>query len=200
MTDLFIDREPAGVKQSVQTWADVLTDLDAQLDARGRVLTEVQFDGVGEPTYREPHVLARRLSTLERIDVATTTPEALLTDCLRESAGSVNHLRAESMRTAGLFRLPDVAPASERLAWIASELGQLMVLVRTLQGPLGIVTADPDGDSGAEVRELARFGALLESLLDAQRTGDHYAIADILEYDLTPFLQAWQTRFEALAA
>lgn len=197
MTELFIDREPAGLRESVQTWADLLTDVDRQLDGRGRVLTEVVFDGVGEPTYREPGSLARRLSTIGRIDLSTATPDALLRDCFRESAQSVRALMAECAGAARLLRTADVRRAYEHLAALATALGQLILLIRTLEG---LDAAGDDGGTRTRLAELAQFGELLESVMSAQSSRDHFAVADILEYDLTPLLHAWETRFDARAA
>lgn len=200
MPSVFVDEQPIQVSQTMQTWADLLTSIDRQLDACGRVVTDVRFDGVDEPTYREPPALVRPLSQMQQIDLLTATPMELLKACLRDAAGSVRQLRAESARTADLFRTQNVTQAHEVLAVVASELGQLMTLVRTLRGPLGVSIAQSDADAAAQIQEMGRFSALIDSLLEAQRSGDHYTIADILEYDLSPFLHAWQDRFDALAA
>lgn len=200
MPSVFIDDQPVPVTQTMQTWADLLVTIDRQLDARGRVVTDVRFDGVDEPTYREPSSLGRRLTRLRRIDLVSATPTELLKACMKDAAGSVRQLSAESARAADLFRTQHVASAHERLAAVATELGQLMTLVHTLQGPLGIETAQSNADVAAQQQELGRFSELIDALLQAQRSGDSYTIADILEYDLTPFLFAWQVRFDALAA
>jgi hypothetical protein len=200
MPSVFVDEQPVRVTQTMQTWADLLASIDQDLDARGRVVTDVRFDGVDEPTYRESTALRRPLARIDRIDLVTATPMELLKACLRDAAGSVRALSAESARTADLFRTQRVSDAHEGLAAVASELGQLMTLVHTLQGPLGISTAQSAPDATAQSQELSRFSGLIDALLGAQRSGDHYTIADILEYDLAPFLYAWQVRFDALAA
>lgn len=199
MTHLFIDREAATFDQSAQTWADLLNALDRALDARGRVVTEVHFDGVGEPTFRAPGALATPLTSVARIDAATATPDELLRDCLLEAAGSVALLGAECPRVASLFRTTDVTHAQARLATLAQELGQLMQLIQTLQGPLGLATAATDESPADERAELDRFTTFVSGVLDAERGGDYLTVADMLEDDLVPFLRAWQGRFERLA-
>jgi len=200
MPSVFVDDVPVAVTQTMQTWADLLTTIDQQLDVRGRVVTDVRFDGVDEPTYREPPALVRPLSRIRRIDLVTATPMDLLKACMKDAAGSVRQLSAESARTADLFRTRHVTNAHEGLAALATELGALMTLVRTLQGPLGIATAQSNADAAAQQHQLGQFSELIDALIQAQRSGDHHTIADILEYDLTPFLYAWQVRFDALAA
>lgn len=199
MTHLFIDHQPAEFNHSVQTWADLLIQLDEAMDARGRVLTEVQFDGVGTPTFRDAEMLGRRLATVARVDASTATPHDLLRDCLLEAAGTVAGLSVEAVQVADRYRQTSPGDAHARLAHIATELGQLLVLVQTLQGPLGLVTAAPGEAAGSETSELQRFGTFIDELITAQEGGDFTAVADVLEYDLVPFLHAWQARFERLA-
>lgn len=199
MTHLFIDHQAAEFNQSVQTWADLLRQLDVAMDARGRVLTEVQFDGVSEPTFREPLALTRPLAAVARVDAATATPADLLRDCLLEAAGTVAGLRDEAVQVADRYRTGQPGDGHARLAHIATQLGQLLTLIQTLQGPLGLVTASATEAAGAETVELERFGAFIDDLFQAEQGADHYTVADILEYDLVPFLQSWQTRFERLA-
>lgn len=199
MMHLYIDRQPTALDQSMQTWADLLSRLDAEMDARGRLLTEVEFDGVGEPTFRDPLVLERSLGSVTRIDATTATPGDLLRDCLLEAAGIVAGLTTEAVAVAERFRDTQPGDGHVRLAHIAQELGQLLVLVQTLQGPLGLVTAGAQEAPGAEREELDRLETLVGDLVAAQEAGDHQAVADALEYDLVPFLQAWQARFERLA-
>ncbi len=199
MTHLFIDRQPIDFNQSVQTWADLLTQLDADLDASGRVLTEVQFDGVGDPTFRDPGALTRRLIAVGRIDAATATPADLLRDCLLEAAGTVSGLHDEAMKVAEQFRTVRPGGAHLRLGHLAEALGQLVVLVQTLQGPLGLDLARLDDPTAAGDADLARLSGIIDALVAAQGGADTLTVADILEDDLLPFLRAWQTRFERLA-
>jgi hypothetical protein len=200
MASVYVDDQPVPVAQSMQTWADVLTSIDRDLDARGRVVANVRFDGVDEPTYREASTLARPLSRVGCIDLLTATPEAFLKMCLRDAVGSVRRLGDISSRTADLFRTSDLTGANEGLAAVAGELGQMMTLVGTLQGPLGVSTARSEADAVLQGEEMGRLSVMVDALLRAQRSGDAYAVADLLEYDLAPVLRAWETRFEALAA
>lgn len=199
MTHLFVDREAAALDQSAQTWADVLRDLDQLMTTQGRVVTEVHFDGVDEPTFRGPAALARSLAVVTRIDAATATPGDLLRDCLIEAAGSVALLGTECPRVANLFRTADVAEAHMRLAALANELSQLMVLIHTLQGPLEQVLVRTGETVADERMELEQFTLFVTALLEAERNGDYLTVADVLEDDLAPFLRSWQARFERLA-
>lgn len=199
MTHLFIDRQAVAFTQSVQTWAELLTEVDRTMDARGRVLTEVQFDGVGDPTYRETDALTRPLSGIGRIDAVTATPDDLVRECLLEAAGTVSALCDEAMHVSEQFRSARRGDAHDRLGRLASELGQLVVLVQTLQGPLGLDLSRLDSEADAHAVDMAGLGSQVDALVAAQGGADYYAIADILEYDLLPFLRTWQTRFERLA-
>jgi len=201
MPSVLLDATPFTLRQDMKTWADLLAAIDRDLDVRGRVVTDVRFGGVDEPSYREPSSLTRRLADRGRVEIVTATPDELVRSCLRDAAASVRALTGETARAADLFRTQQrVSTAHERLAVVASELAQLMALVQTLQGPLGLSLAPTPAEAAAQRHDLETFTGLLEGLLEAQRAGDHYAVADILEYDLAPFLHRWQARFDALAA
>jgi hypothetical protein len=199
MTRLFIDHHTVEIDRPVRTWADLLENLDQVMERRGRVLTEVQFDGVGEPTFREPDALARQLTTIARIDAVSTTPADLLRDCLLEAAGTVAVLTAEATDVAVVFRGNQPQAGQARLGGVAEQLGQLLLLVQTLQGPLRLVTRDAGEPADGERLELERLGVFVEDLIAGQRSADYQTVADTLEYDIAPFLQTWQARFERLA-
>lgn len=200
MTNLFIDHRTVEFDQSVQTWADLLQEIDDTLERQGRLVTEVQFDGVGEPTFREPDVLLRRLESVSRIEAWTATPHDLLRDCLLDAAGSVAGLSDEAVLLAERFRNPIEADTHHRLSQLASDLGQFVRLVDTLRGALQSASVQCDDPEVTTRATLDKLDGLVDVLLVAHRTTDFLTVADILEYELAPMLRGWQTGFERLAA
>src|SRR2546422_961622 len=78
MSDVFVDGARRALGNTPNTWGELLGTLDADLGGRGVLLAAVRFDGVEEPAFREPSVTARALTTVQRVDVETATPDALL--------------------------------------------------------------------------------------------------------------------------
>ena len=123
---------------------------------------------------------------------SSTPPEpALVSQFLAEAGTAVAALADETGRIAGLFRRHDLKPANESLAVLPAELRNFIVAVSVVEGQLGIDPASLTIDDLTPSDQIVRLSAWLESLIDAQANEDGLTIADILEFDLEPFLQAW---------
>jgi hypothetical protein len=142
----------------------------------------------------------------EEISVTETSVEAVvlppeeMSQFFREAAGGVTAIADELQRIGALFRSADPRPANEALTGLPVELRQFIVLVNVLDTQLRIPAAEITVDDLAPADQLARLGAWLESLVDAQINDDPLTIADILEYDLEPFLRRWQEILSARIA
>lgn len=199
MTDIFIDRTRHTSAYRASDWGDLLTALDADLDARGVVVTAVRFDGVDQPTFRHPSATTRDLNTIRQVHLETARPEVLLRQCLADAADAVGHMGGQVDRIATLFRRRELQLANQGLAQLAADLGAFVALVDTLRGPIGLDAACLAIDGASVEVQIARLHSRLESLLEAQRQEDWLTIGDILEYDLAPTLRAWRERLEELA-
>ena len=111
---------------------------------------------------------------------------------LREAAAAVDVLAGEVARAAGLFRRFEVKEGNDVLAAVPGELRNFIVMMTIVDGQLGLDGATLVLDGLVPAEQVTRLGQWLQSLVEAQTNGDALTIADILEYDLEPFLRAWQ--------
>jgi hypothetical protein len=199
MSDVFVDGAGHARGNACKTWGELLQELDAELGGRGLQLVVVRFDGVEEPAFREPSALALPLAAVQRVDVETATPDALLRQSLADFAEGIGQTADEVARVSGLFRQDDVSPANEGLARLTGDLNTFAALVTTLRGPsVGIPSERLTIDGVSPEEQIERLAAWLESLIGAQSNQDWLTVADILEYDIEPVLRAWRTRLETL--
>jgi hypothetical protein len=198
MSDVFVDGARHALASTRKTWGELLETLDADLSARGVLLAAVRFDGVEEPAFREPSVTSRSLTTVQRVDVETATPDALLRQSLGESAIAIAQIANEVARVSAQFRRNELAEANQGLARLSGDLHTFVALVTTLRGPLGIAVERLTIDGVSPDEQIERLGAWLESLVGAQSSEDWLTVADILEYDIEPVLRAWRTKLETL--
>ena len=198
MSDVFVDGARRALGNTPNTWGELLETLDADLGGRGVLLAAVRFDGVEEPAFREPSVTARALTTVQRVDVETATPDALLRQSLTEAAVALAQVADDVTRVSTLFRGNDLAAANQGLARLSGDLHTFAALVTTLRGPLGIAVERLTIDGVPPDEQMERLGAWLESLISAQSSQDWLTVADVLEYDIEPILRAWRTRLEEL--
>jgi hypothetical protein len=181
-----------------QSWGDVLSHLETRCAAEGRLLTAVRFDGVDQPSFRDPAVLQQTVATVAVIDIDTSTPTGLLTQSLDEAVSAVGTLAAAAERVGGAFRGFDIDQANCDLGELAQGLGTLIALAQALGQAADVdldVLATPHGTGSKMVADLT---AQAEALIAASQGSDWITVADIIEYDLAPMLRKWSSLFDAL--
>ena len=191
MPQIFVNDLLHPIDTAPQTWGDLLTSLDEQAAGSGLLLTTARFDGVDEPSFREPEVTARRLSDVARVDVETARPTAFLRQCLLDSIGPLDEAAQLATRLSAQYRGNDLAGSHEGLTALATELRGLMALVGMLGGPLGVDLNSFVADGVTASEQLEQFGLALDAIVTAQHSEDWLTVADVLEYDLEPAIQRW---------
>ena len=121
----------------------------------------------------------------------TTLPAELLVQFYAEAAAAVSHLGAGARDTADRFRNGDRKRANDGLSALPAELRNFIVLVNVVDGQLGLEPCELRVDDLSPAQQLTRLSRWFESIVEAQKNGDALTIADILEYDLEPYLGAW---------
>ena len=191
MLQVFVNDTPQTLDVPAGTWGDLLKNLDEQVAGKGLLLTMARFDGVDEPSFRDPEVMARRLSEVARVEVETATPGAFLRQCLLETIGPLDHAAEMSARLSAIYRRRDVSPGHEGLTRLANELRSLISLVAILGGPLEIDLGSLTANGVTVAEQMEEFGIAIDALVSAQESEDWLTVADVLEYDLEPAIRRW---------
>ena len=126
------------------------------------------------------------------VEVVTLTPEELA-QFFQEAAAGVGGIADATGRTAGMFRANNLQPAHDALAALPAELREFIVLVTVVDGQIAAAPGTWTVDDLSPSEQVTRLGHWIESLVEAQANDDALTIADILEYDLEPYLRSWQT-------
>lgn len=191
MPHIFLNDAPHAVEQSPETWGDLLASLDEQVAGQGLLLTTARFDGVDEPSFREPEVTARRLSEVQRVEVETASPAAFLRQCLLDTIRPLDQAADTAGRLGTLYRRQDVSPGHDGLSLLARELRDLTSLVGMLSGPLQIDLSSHVTNGLTVAEQMQEFGMAVDALVTAQESEDWLTVADVLEYDLQPAIRRW---------
>jgi hypothetical protein len=179
-------------------WGDLLQRLDHDANCRGEVVTAVRFDGVDEPTFRQPAQSARALHELSVIELETATPASLLDDALVQAGLAAGAAAAAAGQIATAVRRGDLGDAHPRLTELAEGIRALTWVVGTAAATRGI-SLDPTASDGSVMAvQLGELSGQLVSIVEAQQAQDFLTLADLLEYELQPTLNSWQVLFEAL--
>jgi hypothetical protein len=191
MPQIYLNDSPHAPPGSPKTWGELLEMVDAHADRSGLILSGVRFDGVDEPSFREPAAMARPLSGVTRVDIQTALPAAFLRECLLEAIQPLQATAQTALRLSAIYRSHDVHPGHEGLKTLASDLGAVAVLADMLAGPLGIDLTQVAVEGVTAAQHLQQLEVTIDTLVTAQEAQDWVTVADVLEYDLEPGIRRW---------
>ena len=179
-------------------WGELLERLDRSAAESGKVLTAVRFDGVDQPSFRDPEAAARPLTTHLVVEAEAMAPAALLDDSVGEAIAAARALADGAERIGEAFRGFAVSKANQDLQELAQGIGTLVSIAQALSQAVGI-GLDRVGCDGKTANEMVEsLSSQTDELIKAREAGDWITVADIIEYDLAPLLQQWPQVFETL--
>jgi len=198
MLEFLVNQQPKTLGSGLNTWGEVLEDLDLTCEADRRTVTEVRFDGVDQPSYRSLELAGRPVSSFSRIEVELVDRTHLLRNTLGQAGNSLPVLAASACRAAASFRGHDLTGAHHQLTSLVDAVRTLTILTVASATAAGTDLEDlPCGAyNGSDV--LGGVGVVLDSLAQCQQGRDWTAVADGLEYDLAPALLHWGVVFDAM--
>lgn len=181
------------------TWRQALARLDSAVVRRGLIVTDVRFDGIDEPAFRDADALDRRLSELVCVEVQSGTPASLMERCMADALGAIDVLSHAAVQVADQFRGPAIVPARRRLAELAEGLGTLMAITGAAGLALKVDAERAVHGDRSIASIIAEMTGHLDALIAAQEARDWTRIADVLEHDVEPTLRRWKPVIEVFA-
>lgn len=167
--------------RTVQNWGELLAMLDDECAGQGVVVTEVTFDGVAQPSFREPEMAARPVDAL-RIEVDTARQGDLVLSAVGDALRAIDPLRESALTIANDYRGFDIEAGNRGVAAFARNLASLVELT----GAIAAV-------SGLETGSLTDVSEQVDRLVAARDAGDWVTAADVLEHDVTGVLDQWRS-------
>lgn len=169
----------------------LLSAVEPVLVQSGRIVTALRINGVDEPAFREPDVLARALNAEDDVEVETTPVGVMASNALGDAIHYLPELSDQARAVASGLRGDRVDEGRQGIAGLADNLALLTALVHTADlwaRQAGLAATDWLGDDVAAVERVAG------SLETAAAEADWGRAADALEFDLTAALGAWRER------
>jgi hypothetical protein len=198
MLRLVLNDEEQSLENMPENWGELLEGLDQRAGERGEVVTAVRFDGVEEPTFRQPARTGLVLRNVELVEVETAAPGDLIDEALARASLAVATLATAASQTGESFRGPDLAGANQQLAELGEGVRSLMAILDAGATALGVSLDRLQWNGRPVSSQLGELTGQLESIIDAQQAHDWLTVADILEYDFQPALTTWRPVFDAL--
>jgi hypothetical protein len=189
MSQLHLNGVDTPIDPSLQTWRELLLDLECKRLSKDHVISSVRFDGDEVTHFRGDGTLDLRLESIEQIRVEVIATKQMLQDAVREAEGYLLNLEASLVDVAEAFRNGQAEQANLKLQHIFAGIKMQIALVRGIE-----LSLPPVGQSGtSRVEEtLGQMGPTLQELIVAQTQQDWTLVADILEYELVAHLGSFE--------
>lgn len=191
MPTILLDGQNLTADHGAATWGGLLEVVDRDLSARQLIVTDVWFDGLDEPAFRDPTVLDRHLGDVATVEIASGTPAELMARCLGDAAAAIEPLCEACRQVATLFRGTDIQTANRGLIEVAEGLTTLTSIVGAAGLALEVDLQDVACGQRSALAAVNELSGFVETLIAAQQRADWIALADVLEYDIEPALRNW---------
>jgi hypothetical protein len=189
MPRILLDGSDFKLSAAPLTWGHVLNAVDGRLAGDGRIVTDVRFDGVDEPAFREPDTLERPLESLATVEVVSGTPGGLMDRCLEEATAAIAPLCTAAVELGERYRDHDLRPANQGLVELADGLTSLIGIVGAAGLALHVDLRQEECREQVATTIVSELGGHLEALVTAQEASDWLTVADVLQFDIEPSLK-----------
>lgn len=189
--NIWIDGNPV-VSAAIrgQNLEDILGELQEDHVPQDRMVGEVVLNG---RTYSEdlPHAaLEVGRDEIDTLELFTRSSAEVAVHFMTHGQKIVDSMRASLPKITEMFRLGDEAEANEHYLRFLESLHLLMGMLEQVGGVMGIDFATPVDDQGSLNEHLQLMAQIVSQLLQIQEQNDWIYLADVLEYELTPLLEA----------
>lgn len=202
--EVYLDGKPMEGELIGANLGDMLDDLmDNRLD-NDRTIREVKVNGANFEAAAMGPAGGLARAEIMRLDVETLDTNEVAQHFLARAHVFVGPIVQAVEQVAELFRVGDEQEASEHYLRV---LESIQLFMQTLQSTREALSLDFDAARAEGVSaqgRLDRLSGLVKELLAAQEQEDWVLLSDILQYDLSPELNAWnelmpELRRQALA-
>lgn len=189
MTQLAFNGNTAPIDPGFHTWHELLTDLESRKLTDSEVITSVHFDGDEVVHFRNQDTLQIPLHSVQEVRVEAMGRNEMLRGAVQDAEAYLSSLKSSILEIAEMFRNERPEQGNPRLHQLFEGIKMFIALTRGMELSLcGIPTSE---DSAVE-KAMEAMRPTLEDQIGAQAQSDWMLLADILEYDLTPNLKAFE--------
>jgi len=169
------------VNPSLNTWREVLAELESKHLGEGKVIGSVHFDGEEVTEFRDESVLTRPIQSIAEVRIDAVSLREMVTSAVVESETYLLSLETSLVDVAETFRQQQADQANSKLTQAFEGIKMFVALLRGIE--LSLSSGSNQGPSRVE-QTFEEMTPTLESLIEAQTQKDWVLVADILEFEL----------------
>lgn len=178
----------------------VLEAIYRKVGETGRIVGSIEIDGQVLTDRAEKELGERSLESVVEISLTTGTAEELLDSGVRGALSLAGAIDKDIAKVVGLFRSGDASGGQSLYAACVEAMGTFFQLAGgILSGVQSGYLRVSDEKKAAATVPSTETADILGRLLDLQKRADWMAMADVLEYEVTPNLEKWVAFLGALS-
>lgn len=193
--DVSINENPIDIPAEVATWGDFLDWLETDYLKAGQCITHVYLGGNEAMNYRDKYVCGQEIDSIGHIAVKSGDFDLVVRESLAELDRELENAAASAGRIIRLFENREEAEAYNQLAEL---LDAIRIFFTVFSEDLGWAEVSDAEISGPDFS--AALERALQQLIAEQENQYWVSICDVLEYEITPILEAWKKVVEKTRA
>jgi hypothetical protein len=173
-----------------QNLEEILVDIQERHMPPDHVVSEVKING---QAYSEdvPHAAVEvSRSDITALDLSTVSSEEIARHFIENGSELFDSMIASLPRITEMFRLGDEAEANEHYLRFLESLHLLVSMLEKVCQVMGIEYQKKRPEEESLTARVNTLAEILSNLLSIQEQSDWIYLADVLEYELTPLLEA----------
>ena len=186
--DVTINENAINIPAEILTWGDLLDWIETDYLRAGQCITHVYLGGNETYNYRDRLLCDQLLRNVGCVTVHSGDFDTVVSESLAELDGELRGAITASQEIVRLLEQRKEEEAYHRLAQLLESVG---IFFTIFSEDLGWV--EP---ANAEISRV-EFAAVLErgltQLVGAQESRNWVSVCDVLEYEMKPMLESWQT-------
>ena len=132
MSQLILNGESAQIDSALNTWQDVLANLESLQLGRDDVIASVHFDGDEVTNFRDEEALGVDVASVGEIRIVAKNRSELTLETIEEAEKYLQSLQAATVNVAEMFRCQQVSQANAGLQELLSGIKMYVALLRGL--------------------------------------------------------------------
>lgn len=196
--EIILDGKAIADELTGENLMDMLQDLAEKRLGDDLAIRELLINGspYEEAVHGAPEEISRQ--AIQRLEIETIGTRDLALGFLQNFPPTLATLAEAIEKVAELFRIGDEQTANEEYLQFLEALEILLETLQQSSDALGLDMERIHADGVSAQHRLERLAGLTTEMLAAQEQDDWVLLADLLQYDLKPEMNAWAKLMEQM--
>ncbi|MBI4389199.1 MAG: hypothetical protein HY580_03380 [Nitrospinae bacterium] len=174
------------------TLGDVLRQIEQTKVLRGTFISNLKLNRQ-DSDLRSEEVLRTPIPAIQSLEIEISSISALITKNIANAEEYLNKLIPGIQKAAGLFHSGSEQEANQFFIIIVDGIDWLSQVVDSVVDAMGMDAGKIQVNGKTVLERKSQLLDLIQQMLNANKNKDWVHLADLLEYEILPFYQEWQT-------